>query len=102
MLVNNAGVYKFLSLEETTEDEFHREFNINVLGTILATKEAIKRFGPNGGSIVNMSSIASADGISLFRCRSLKVEGVHVHLPSPTSNSCGRIKSGNGRAFPMH
>ena len=60
VLVNNAGVYKFVSLEETTEDEFHREFNINVLGTILATKEAVKHFGPNGGSIINMSSIASA------------------------------------------
>jgi len=60
VLVNNAGVYKFIPLEEITEDEFHREFNINVLGTILATREAVKYFGPNGGSIVNMSSIASA------------------------------------------
>jgi 3-oxoacyl-[acyl-carrier protein] reductase len=60
VLVNNAGVYRFLPLEEITEDEFHREFNINVLGTILATKEAVKHFGPNGGSIINISSIASA------------------------------------------
>jgi 3-oxoacyl-[acyl-carrier protein] reductase len=59
VLVNNAGVYKFVPLEEITEDEFHREFNINVLGTILATKEALKHFGPNGGSVINMSSIAS-------------------------------------------
>jgi 3-oxoacyl-[acyl-carrier protein] reductase len=59
VLVNNAGVYKFLPIEETTEDEFHRQFNINVLGTLLATKEAVKHFGPNGGSIINMSSIAS-------------------------------------------
>src|SRR6266404_5133943 len=60
VLVNNAGVYKFRPLEEITEDEFYREFNTNVLGTILATKEAVKHFGPNGGSIINMSSIASA------------------------------------------
>jgi 3-oxoacyl-[acyl-carrier protein] reductase len=60
VLVNNAGVYKFLPLEEITEDEFHREFNINVLGTLLATKEAAKYFGPNGGSVINMSSTASA------------------------------------------
>jgi NAD(P)-dependent dehydrogenase (short-subunit alcohol dehydrogenase family) len=60
VLVNNAGVYKFLPLEEITDDEFHREFNINVLGTLLATKEAVKYFGPNGGSVINMSSIASA------------------------------------------
>jgi 3-oxoacyl-[acyl-carrier protein] reductase len=60
VLVNNAGVYKFAPLEEITEDEFHREFNINVLGTLLATKEAVKHFGPNGGSVINMSSIASS------------------------------------------
>jgi NADP-dependent 3-hydroxy acid dehydrogenase YdfG len=60
VLVNNAGVYKFLLLEEITEDEFHREFNINVLGTILATKEAVKHFGSKGGSVINISSIASA------------------------------------------
>jgi 3-oxoacyl-[acyl-carrier protein] reductase len=60
VLVNNAGVYKFASLEETTEDEFHRQFNVNVLGTILATKEAVKHFGAKGGSIINVSSVASA------------------------------------------
>jgi 3-oxoacyl-[acyl-carrier protein] reductase len=59
VLVNNAGVYKFAPLEEITADEFHREFNINVLGTIFATREAIKYFGPNGGSVINLSSIAS-------------------------------------------
>jgi 3-oxoacyl-[acyl-carrier protein] reductase len=61
VLVNNAGVYtSSLPLEDITEDEFHREFNINVLGTILATKEAVKHFGPNGGSVINISSTASA------------------------------------------
>lgn len=59
ILVNNAGVYGFYSLESVTEDEFHREFNINVLGTILATREALKYFGPAGGSVINMSSVAS-------------------------------------------
>jgi 3-oxoacyl-[acyl-carrier protein] reductase len=47
-------------LEEISEDEFHREFNISVLGTLLATKEAVKHFGPNGGSVINMSSIAKS------------------------------------------
>jgi len=60
VLVNNAGVYKFAPLQEVTEDEFHRQFNINVLGTILATKQAVKHFGPKGGSIINVSSTASA------------------------------------------
>jgi 3-oxoacyl-[acyl-carrier protein] reductase len=45
VLVNNAGIYRFAPLEKITEDEFHQHFNINVLGTILATREAVKHFG---------------------------------------------------------
>jgi 3-oxoacyl-[acyl-carrier protein] reductase len=59
VLVNNAGVYRFDALEAVTEEEFHREFNTNVLGLILATREAAKHFGPNGGSIINIGSVAS-------------------------------------------
>jgi 3-oxoacyl-[acyl-carrier protein] reductase len=59
VLVNNAGIYRFAPLEEVTEDEFHRVFNTNVLGLLLATKEAMKHFGPEGGSVINISSIAS-------------------------------------------
>lgn len=59
VLVNNAGVYAFGPVQEATEEEFHREFNTNVLGLITATQEAAKHFGPNGGSIINISSIAS-------------------------------------------
>jgi 3-oxoacyl-[acyl-carrier protein] reductase len=60
VLVNNAGVYRFDALEAVTEDEFHREFNINVLGVILATQEALKYFGPDGGSVINISSAATS------------------------------------------
>jgi 3-oxoacyl-[acyl-carrier protein] reductase len=60
ILVNNAGVYRFEPLEAVTEDEFHREFNTNVLGLILATQEAAKHFGPEGGSVINISSLASS------------------------------------------
>jgi 3-oxoacyl-[acyl-carrier protein] reductase len=56
ILVNNAGVYQFTPLEEATESEFHREFNTNVLGLILATQEAVKHFGSDGGSVTNISS----------------------------------------------
>ena len=59
VLVNNAGVYQFEPLEAVTEDEFHRVFNTNVLGLILATREAVKHFGPAGGSVINVSSVAS-------------------------------------------
>jgi 3-oxoacyl-[acyl-carrier protein] reductase len=60
ILVNNAGVYAFASLESVTEEEFHREFNTNVLGLILATREAVKYFGPEGGSVINVGSTASS------------------------------------------
>jgi 3-oxoacyl-[acyl-carrier protein] reductase len=59
ILVNNAGVYEFRPLEAVTEEEFHREFNTNVLGLILATREAVKYFGPQGGSVINIGSLAS-------------------------------------------
>src|SRR2546429_2948814 len=52
ILVNNAGVYQFAPLEDATESEFHREFNTNVLGLILATQEAVKHFGTSGGSVI--------------------------------------------------
>ena len=60
ILVNNAGVYQFAPLEEVTENEFQREFNTNVLGLILATQEALKHFGPEGGSVINIGSAATA------------------------------------------
>lgn len=59
ILVNNAGVYEFAALEDVTEEHFHRQFNINVLGLLLATQEAAKRFGPDGGSVINISSAAT-------------------------------------------
>ena len=59
ILVNNAGFYEFAPLEEVTEDLFHRHFNLNVLGLLLTTKEAVKRMGPEGGSIINIGSVVS-------------------------------------------
>src|SRR5256712_5913986 len=59
ILVNNAGVYEFLPLENVTEEHFHRQFNLNVLGLLLATQEAVKQFDSKGGSIINISSVAS-------------------------------------------
>jgi len=60
ILVNNAGVYEFLPLEKVTAEHFHRLFDLNVLGLILTTQEAVKHFGPGGGSIVNISSLAAS------------------------------------------
>jgi 3-oxoacyl-[acyl-carrier protein] reductase len=60
ILVNNAGVYRFGALESVTEEEFHREFNLNVLGVLLATREAVKLFGDSGGSVINLGSIVGS------------------------------------------
>ena len=59
ILVNNAGVYEFAPLESVTEELFHKQFNVNVLGLLLTTKEAVKHMGP-GGSVINIGSVASS------------------------------------------
>jgi 3-oxoacyl-[acyl-carrier protein] reductase len=59
ILVNNAGVYEFAALEDVTAEHFHKMFDLNVLGLIFASQEAVKHFGAAGGSIVNISSVAA-------------------------------------------
>ncbi len=59
VLVNNAGVYEFAPLGEVTAEHFHKLFDLNVLGLILTTQEAARHFGPDGGSVVNVSSVVS-------------------------------------------
>jgi 3-oxoacyl-[acyl-carrier protein] reductase len=63
VLVNNAGVFQFGPVEAISETEFHREFDANVLGPILTIQEAVKHFPPSGGSIINISSIASENPV---------------------------------------
>ncbi|MDR5780626.1 glucose 1-dehydrogenase [Caballeronia sp. LZ065] len=58
ILVNNSGVYEFAALEEITEEHFHKQFNVNVLGTLLTAQAAVKHMG-EGASIVNVSSVVS-------------------------------------------
>lgn len=59
VLVNNAGIYEFAPIEAVTAEHFHKQFNLNVLGLILAAQEAVKQFGLAGGSIINISSVVS-------------------------------------------
>jgi 3-oxoacyl-[acyl-carrier protein] reductase len=59
VLVNNAGVYEFAPLEAVTPEHYHRQFDLNVLGLILASQQAAKRFGDAGGSIINISSVVA-------------------------------------------
>ena len=62
ILVNNAGIYEFSPLEEVTDEHFHKQFDLNVLGLIRATQAAVKQFNPAGGSIINISSVVSTLG----------------------------------------
>jgi len=59
ILVNNAGIYEFLPLEAINEEHFHKQFNLNVLGPVLASQEAIKHMNGGGGSIINISSVVA-------------------------------------------
>ena len=60
ILVNNAGVYEFVPLEDITEQHFHKHFDVNVLGMLLVTQESIKHFNADGGSIINIGSLAGS------------------------------------------
>ena len=60
ILVNNAGVYEWSPIEEITEEQFHKHFGVNVLGLLLATQEAVKHFGSDGGNIINISSTVTS------------------------------------------
>jgi 3-oxoacyl-[acyl-carrier protein] reductase len=59
VLVNNAGIYEFAPLEQVSAEHFHKQFDLNVLGLLLTTQEAVKHFGAAGGSVVNISSTVS-------------------------------------------
>ena len=59
ILVNNAGVYEFSPLDGITEENFRKQFDLNVLGPLLASQAAAKQFKSDGGSIINISSVVS-------------------------------------------
>lgn len=99
ILVNNAGIYEFASIEEITPEHFHKQFNLNVLGLLLATQEAVKLFGDGGGSIINLSSIvattalpqtavysatkAAVDAITRSLSKELGPRGIRVNSINP-------------------
>lgn len=79
ILVNNAGIYRFALIESVTEDDFHQHFNINVLGVVLAVKEVIKHFGPDGGSIINLSTAVTRNpppGASVYVASKSAIEAI--------------------------
>ena len=108
-LINNAGIYKFEPFEMITEEEFRRQFDSNVLGTILSIQEALKYFNENGGSIINISSVASikptpmtllysatksaVDSITRTLSKELSGRKIRVNsiLPGPTETEGNRV-----------
>ena len=119
VLVNNAGIFEFGPIGEVTEAQFHRHFDINVLGTMLAVQEALKHFPVEGGSIVNISSIASEspvpnsslyaaskgaiDTLTLALAQELGPRNIRVNMVAPgytdTEGNRGFVESAAGQAM---
>ena len=79
VLVNNAGIYVPAALGQITEENFHRQFDLNVLGVILTTQTALPLFGADGGAIVNVSSVVSTispPGIAVYNATKSAVDGL--------------------------
>lgn len=109
IVVNNAGVYQPMNLEEVTEYEFHREFNTNVLGPLMVIQESLPRFGENGGSIINIGSGASKmcppgysiyaasksalDAITRVLAKELAPRGIRVNSVNPGATLSEGTKS---------
>jgi 3-oxoacyl-[acyl-carrier protein] reductase len=83
IVVNNAGVYQFAPLDQITEEAFHSQFNLNVLGLLLTTKEATKYFNGDGGSVINISSAVTTlypPGSSTYTATKASVDAITVIL----------------------
>jgi 3-oxoacyl-[acyl-carrier protein] reductase len=83
ILVNNAGVYEFAPLEAITPEHVHKQLNLNVVGLLFATQEAVKLMGPEGGSIVNIGSIAGvmpSAQASVYSATKAAVDAISVSL----------------------
>ena len=99
ILVNNAGVYEFAPLDAITPEHFHKQFNLNVLGLLLATQETVRAFSDKGGSIVNISSGVSTitppnsavytatksavDAITMVLSKELAAKKIRVNAVNP-------------------
>jgi 3-oxoacyl-[acyl-carrier protein] reductase len=98
ILVNNAGVYQFGALEDVTEDEFHRQFNTNVLGLLLTTQEGVKHFGSEGGSVINIGSTVSQIALpntSIYTATKSAVDAITHVLSKELASQNIRVNSIN-------
>jgi 3-oxoacyl-[acyl-carrier protein] reductase len=98
ILVNNAGVYKFGGIEEINADDFHRQFDTNVLGLLLATQGAVKNFNGNGGSVINIGSVVSSitpAGSSIYTATKGAVDAITHVLAKELGSRKIRVNSIN-------
>jgi 3-oxoacyl-[acyl-carrier protein] reductase len=98
VLINNAGIYEFLPLEAITPEHFHKQFDLNVLGLLLTTQEAVKHFGPDGGTILNIGSIVGpmpAPMGSVYSATKAAVDAVTVSLSKELGPKKIRVNSLN-------
>jgi 3-oxoacyl-[acyl-carrier protein] reductase len=98
VLVNNAGTYEFAPLDAVTPEHFHKQFNLNVLGLLLATQEAVKLMAPTGGSIINISSIAGpmpVENASVYSATKAAVDAVTIALSKELGPKRIRVNSLN-------
>ncbi len=98
ILVNNAGVYDFKPLDQITAEHFHKQFDLNVLGLLLTTQEAVKLIGPEGGSIINISSIVGQMPVgtaSVYSATKAAVDAITVALSKELGPRKIRVNSLN-------
>jgi 3-oxoacyl-[acyl-carrier protein] reductase len=98
VLVNNAGVYEFAPLEAISEEHFRKQFDLNVLGLLLTTQEALKYFSSEGGSVINISSIVSTftpPGSSVYSATKAAVDAITKVLSKELGSRNIRVNSIN-------
>jgi 3-oxoacyl-[acyl-carrier protein] reductase len=92
ILINNAGVYEFVPLEKITEEHFHKHFDVNVLGPLLATQEATRYFGSEGGSIINSARVPACQRLQSHEFIALQRQ-LSIQSPNPWQKSLDRARS---------
>jgi 3-oxoacyl-[acyl-carrier protein] reductase len=98
ILVNNAGIYGFAPLEQVTAEHFHQQFDLNVLGLLLSTQEAVKLMGAEGGSVINISSIVGpmpVQNASVYSATKAAVDAITVALSKELGPRKIRVNSLN-------
>lgn len=98
ILVNNAGIYEFAPLDQVTPEHYHKQFNLNVLGLLLTTKEALPHFGATGGSVINISSLVAKLGLpgaSVYSATKAAVDSITRTLSTELGPKKIRVNSVN-------